>query len=102
MIATAKRLSNAQVKTLRTMIARGGEMNSYAGQPDFYCNSLGPLKRMGLIESVSPCSECAEGDGRQWENETCQRPLAGQKGGGRCYQRVRVTDAGRCAIGTED
>jgi hypothetical protein len=88
-------LSKAQIKTLRTLIARGGEMNGYAGQPGFYCNSKRPLVTAGMVEHVTQCDGCAE---HGYYAEQCVRPLAGQKGGNACYGRIRITEAGRAAI----
>ena len=96
MTKTAPKLSTAQLKTLRTIIAAGGEMNGYAGQPGFYGNSVRPLADRGLLERIPACAPCAAND--DWENEVCERPLAGQKGGQRSYARVRVTPTGREAV----
>lgn len=94
-------MSEAQGKTLRTMIARGGEMNGYAGQPGFYCNSVNPLIRMGLLERVDMCEGCRANNRRDFATDPtvpCERPLTGQKGGQSCYRRVRVTETGRAAV----
>lgn len=85
------KLSSAQLKTLRTIIANGGEMNGYAGQPRFYCNSLAPLERMGLVERIGTCG-CFSGQACTIEHQ----PVAGRSGD-TCYNRHRITDAGRAA-----
>ncbi len=95
----ASKLSPAQIKTLTTIAANGGEMNTYAGQRGFYTHSIKPLARLGLVERVEGCEPCAAND--DWANEVCARPLAGQGGGGRCYGRIRITTEGRAAVAAE-
>lgn len=86
------KITNAQRKTLATIIANGGEMNGWAGQKGFYCNSVPVLTRQHLIEPVNcPCgTECTATEGF-----TC--PTDGQD----YYHRVRITDAGRAALDVE-
>lgn len=50
---TTKSLSKAQAKTLRTIVANGGQMSALAGQPGFYSNSVPALVRLGLAEEGS-------------------------------------------------
>ncbi|MDD4868196.1 MAG: hypothetical protein PHQ28_14075, partial [Mycobacterium sp.] len=60
------------------MIAKGGEMNTFAGQRGFYCHSVKPLIRMGLIERVPECAACAGiADDRSIfdADHVCIRPL---------------------------
>lgn len=92
-------LTPAQIKTLNTLIARGGEMNGFAGQKGFYCNSVRPLARMGLVENVADCASCsAENVDIFAQGHVCDRPLPTPSRGARmCYQRLRITDAGRAA-----
>lgn len=90
--------SAAQIKTLRAIIAAGGEMNGYAGQPGFHCNSVKPMAREGWVEMVEPCGKCAAND--DWANDVCERPLGGRRGQRRCYNRVRITEAGSAAAST--
>lgn len=98
MSTTAVKLSQAQATTLHTMLANGGEMNGYAGQRGFYCNSIPVLVRRGLVERLDMCEACSNRPAAGVA-VTCQRPLAAQKGGGSCYNRVRVTNSGRDAAG---
>jgi hypothetical protein len=95
MTTTTKKLSAAQIKTLATIIANGGEMNTYAGQEGLFTLSVRPLRVAGLVESIHDCAPCSAG----WGNgkPTCASPMPGQKGGETCYYRIRVTDAGRTA-----
>jgi len=44
------KISNAQATTLRTISSNGGEMDGYAGQKGFYCNSVTPLAKKGFLE----------------------------------------------------
>lgn len=92
--------TTAQMKTLRTIIANGGEMNGYAGQPGFYCNSLTAMVRKGFLEDVEPCATCTA-NYKDGADKVCDRPLYGKSGVQRCYGRVRITDAGRIAAGEE-
>lgn len=96
-------LTPAQIRTLRTIIANGGEMNGFAGQRGFRTNSLPPLRRRGLIESVPDCANCADADIFDHDH-VCYRPLP--EGTARmincCYDRHRITDAGRAAIAEAD
>lgn len=94
---TAQPLTKAQATTLRTIVANGGEMNGYAGQPGFYCNSKTPLKRLGLVESIE-CDGCRE---HGWHASKCQRPLPG-RGGNACYDRMRITEAGQQALAAHE
>lgn len=88
----------AGLKTLYTVHARGGEMNTYAGQPGFHANSVAKLVRDGHLAEVPNCGAC-QGEAIYEAAHQCERPLAGQGGGHRCYGRVRITDAGLAAIG---
>lgn len=89
------KITAAQAKTLRTLIARGGEMNSYAGQPGFYCNSVRPLKLAGLVDNVD-CA-CAWGDPCTREHLVLPGTL-----GHTYYGRIRINDAGRAALAAYD
>jgi hypothetical protein len=88
------KLSAAQTKTLGTIVANGGEMNGWAGQRGFYCNSIGPLTRMGLVEPVH-CPGGPNHYDEHFNNEAdayiC--PINGIQ----YYGRVRITTAGRTA-----
>jgi hypothetical protein len=46
------KVTAAQTKTLKTIAANGGEMDGYAGQKGFYCASIIPLERLGLLEQL--------------------------------------------------
>lgn len=70
-------------------------MNGWAGQRGFYCNSIPPLTRTGLVEGV----DCPGGPGHDDThfiagNAPYVCPLDGQT----YYCRIRITDAGRSAI----
>ena len=90
-MTNTKPLSEAQATTLRTIAANGGAMNGYAGQRSFYCNSLVPLVRAGLLEWVATCAGCTS------DSAPCLNPLppGGTRG---CYHRVRITAAGRLIL----
>jgi len=87
------------LKTLRTIAANGGEMNSFAGQPGFNVGAAwDKLLRDGFLAKIPSCPTCKtrnQGDGHDLP---CERPLIGQKGGHLCYIRVTLTDAGRAAL----
>lgn len=54
--------------------------------------------RAGLVERVEDCASCTRrSDPDQPGRPPCERPLVGQKGGEACYNRHRLTDAGRTA-----
>lgn len=84
------KLTNAQTKTLRTIAANGGEMNGWAGQKGFYCLSLAPLVRMGLLEDIGTC-DCYRHEACNIEHTT----LEGQREGHLAYGRVKLTEAAR-------
>lgn len=87
--------SKAQDKTLRTVVANGGEMNGYAGQRGFDGRSVETLVSAGLLECVADCASCSSSDDVFDAGHVCDRPLAGQRGGERCWDRVRITETGR-------
>lgn len=90
----AKALTAPQSRMLATLVRNGGEMNAYAGQAGFNCHSVAPLVRLGLVERVASCDNCLR---RPTDKHAaaCTQPLTGQKGGQQCYDRIRVTAAGR-------
>lgn len=104
----ASKMSAAQIKTLGTLIARGGEMNSYAGQKGFYTNSVAVLHRLGYVTKPYSCGG-THGDTSSWSiaGGTVTTPglpctvehteLVGQGGGKDAYGRITITDAGRAA-----
>jgi hypothetical protein len=47
-----EQLTRAQDITLRTIAANGGEMDGWAGQMNFYCKSLDPLVRKGMLKKL--------------------------------------------------
>lgn len=92
-MTTPVKLTPAQLKTLRTITANGGEMNGYAGQPGFSTRSAQALVSRGLLDEVLPCESCTKHGPHH-----CDRPLVGQRNGDWCYQRVRINNAGRAAL----
>lgn len=97
------KLTPAEIRTLRHLVANGGEMNGYA-QPRHYHHSIPTLARIsaldgvGYVEHVSDCNGCAA---RNYigGDHPCERPLfyAGRRHLD-CHYRVRITDAGRAAL----
>lgn len=73
----------AQTRTLATIKANGGEMNSYAGQPGFNANSVRALLKVGALVPVPGCGNCKDGTA----SLPCLRPIASSA---RCYHRVRI------------
>lgn len=102
-MATPVKLTPAQIKTLRTITANGGEMNGYVGQSGFSTKSAEALVRRGLLDEVPDCESCSKPTtSAQWVNGRppypCDQPLVGQRFGDWCYQRVRINDAGSAAL----
>lgn len=107
------RLSKPQEATLKAVIANGGVVDGFAGRRGFYVNSIRPLTRMGLLATVANCENCDHArDDRYAELEKggldypvamkqaseefpCLSPLSFNGKNSTCYNRVKVTEAGR-------
>lgn len=85
----ATKLTVTQQRILNAVIARGGEVNGYAGQSGLNVLSLDSLVRRGILERVPPCDACSYENRDQ--GQPCRRPLLDQPGGTSCYNRMRVT-----------
>lgn len=85
-------LSNPQAKTLRTIAARGGEINFFAGVKGLDARTEGALLKAGLISLVGD-GGCGNFD----EAVTCEHGPTSD-GSNKCYRRVRITEAGRAAV----
>lgn len=90
------RLSPAQIKTLRTVVMNGGEMNGFRAQRGYDCRTQKALVRNGLLELIGTCA-CFVGEPCDIEHHDLPR----QPNGNACYDRVRITAAGRRAAGAE-
>jgi len=80
------KLSRAARSTLMAVKAHGGEMNGFAGQPGFYCQSTPKLIRQGLLENLGT------------KRDADERMLRDAEGRLTWYLRVRMTDAGYAAL----
>ncbi len=91
------KLTPTQIRTLRTVIRNGGEMNGYSGQPGYSCKSEPVLVRLGYLHMVGTCA-C-------FGQKPCDIEHRDLFINGRtdrtCYDRVRITDAGRDALAAD-
>lgn len=83
-------LSNPQAKTLKTIIAKGGEVNFFGGVKGLDARAEGALLKAGLISLIGGC-------GNFDEAVTCEHGPTSD-GSNKCYRRVRITEAGRAAV----
>ncbi len=85
-------ISAPQAKTLRAIIAMGGEVNFYAGVKGLDSRCESALIRAGFITEPVTC-DCYGGE--HCNTEHAPLPHAG---GQRCYRRTRITTEGRAAV----